>query len=363
MYRSGTRFAASEPALWSRVCFTSEHGNCRKTRTHTDSSRFLGLFREGTSTCLDATRAFRRAHSRLAHAERPASSPHTPCCLTVSWLRRRWNTQSASQRNAWRNSWRNFQSKPAIRWRRPLNWAPLPPPLWRSQNGEKCDLIVMGTHGRTGWSRVLLGSTAEGVLRPRRARYSRSKRRDSSQDRRPTRKFCSTQPTAAKTLPMTLPAISPPPVAPARIIVGVDYDETCRAATLHALALGCLFNVRASVARKRVALHGPCREFRDATNRSDGSPFDTRPSARRNSSHGGVRELVGVARPHCLSVESGDPKQVLLDFVHKDLGSWLVLGARKHSAVSEWFLGSTAGYVVRHCQVPVLVVPPLSTWP
>lgn len=30
---------------------------------------------------------------------------------------------------------------------------------------EKCDLIVMGTHGRTGWSRALLGSTAEQVLR------------------------------------------------------------------------------------------------------------------------------------------------------------------------------------------------------
>lgn len=30
---------------------------------------------------------------------------------------------------------------------------------------EKSDLIVMGTHGRTGWSRALLGSTAEHVLR------------------------------------------------------------------------------------------------------------------------------------------------------------------------------------------------------
>jgi nucleotide-binding universal stress UspA family protein len=36
----------------------------------------------------------------------------------------------------------------------------------------------------------------------------------------------------------------------------------------------------------------------------------------------------------------------------------LVLGARKHAAIADWFLGSTAGYVVKHCQVPVLVVPP-----
>ncbi len=30
---------------------------------------------------------------------------------------------------------------------------------------EKVDLIIMGTHGRTGVSRVLMGSVAEGVLR------------------------------------------------------------------------------------------------------------------------------------------------------------------------------------------------------
>ncbi len=30
---------------------------------------------------------------------------------------------------------------------------------------EHCDLIVMGTHGRTGFSRLLLGSVAEAVVR------------------------------------------------------------------------------------------------------------------------------------------------------------------------------------------------------
>jgi nucleotide-binding universal stress UspA family protein len=30
---------------------------------------------------------------------------------------------------------------------------------------ERFDLIVMGTHGRTGWSHVLLGSVAERVVR------------------------------------------------------------------------------------------------------------------------------------------------------------------------------------------------------
>jgi nucleotide-binding universal stress UspA family protein len=30
---------------------------------------------------------------------------------------------------------------------------------------ERCDLIVMGTHGRTGIRRLLMGSVAEGVVR------------------------------------------------------------------------------------------------------------------------------------------------------------------------------------------------------
>ncbi len=39
------------------------------------------------------------------------------------------------------------------------------PEILRRAAETPCDLIVMGTHGRTGLSRLLLGSVAEGVLR------------------------------------------------------------------------------------------------------------------------------------------------------------------------------------------------------
>jgi universal stress protein A len=39
------------------------------------------------------------------------------------------------------------------------------PEIERIAEEEGCDLIVMGTHGRTGLSRVLMGSVAEAVLR------------------------------------------------------------------------------------------------------------------------------------------------------------------------------------------------------
>ncbi len=29
---------------------------------------------------------------------------------------------------------------------------------------EKFDLIVMGTHGRTGWSKLIIGSVANGII-------------------------------------------------------------------------------------------------------------------------------------------------------------------------------------------------------
>jgi nucleotide-binding universal stress UspA family protein len=37
--------------------------------------------------------------------------------------------------------------------------------ILRVAGDEKCDLIVMGTHGRTGLRRLLMGSVAENVLR------------------------------------------------------------------------------------------------------------------------------------------------------------------------------------------------------
>jgi len=39
------------------------------------------------------------------------------------------------------------------------------PEIVKAAKEEKADMIVMGTHGRTGFARVFLGSVAEGVVR------------------------------------------------------------------------------------------------------------------------------------------------------------------------------------------------------
>lgn len=46
-----------------------------------------------------------------------------------------------------------------------LERAPVADAIVRAAREEQCDLIVMGTHGRSGVNRLLLGSVAEGVAR------------------------------------------------------------------------------------------------------------------------------------------------------------------------------------------------------
>jgi nucleotide-binding universal stress UspA family protein len=53
----------------------------------------------------------------------------------------------------------------AVQLERCLQEGEVIPEILRLATETPCDLIVMGTHGRTGLSRLLLGSVAEGVLR------------------------------------------------------------------------------------------------------------------------------------------------------------------------------------------------------
>ncbi len=52
-----------------------------------------------------------------------------------------------------------------VRMERRLEEGDIVPQILRVVREARCDLIVMGTHGRTGLGRLLLGSVAEQVLR------------------------------------------------------------------------------------------------------------------------------------------------------------------------------------------------------
>lgn len=54
--------------------------------------------------------------------------------------------------------------KPGDTFRFSIEVGPAAPTIVSVAEREQSDLIVMGTHGRTGWSRALLGSTTDKVL-------------------------------------------------------------------------------------------------------------------------------------------------------------------------------------------------------
>lgn len=76
------------------------------------------------------------------------------------------STRAPIDRAANRNGWKNFT------W--PIHRFPSNAGSWKDRRLTKscakpvkanCDLIVMGTHGRSGLSRLLMGSVAEGAIR------------------------------------------------------------------------------------------------------------------------------------------------------------------------------------------------------
>ncbi|MCV6587768.1 MAG: universal stress protein [Marinobacterium sp.] len=56
-------------------------------------------------------------------------------------------------------------------------------------------------------------------------------------------------------------------------------------------------------------------------------------------------------------VEEGAPDQVILNIADEIDADVIVMGCRKHTAVSQFLLGSTANKVMHHSQRPVLIVP------
>ena len=58
-----------------------------------------------------------------------------------------------------------FPLDPHVKARRLVVLGPVVSEIARVAAENKADMIVMGTHGRRGFSRLLLGSVAEGVLR------------------------------------------------------------------------------------------------------------------------------------------------------------------------------------------------------
>jgi len=189
---------------------------------------------------------------------------------------------------------------------------------------ERVDLVVMTTHGRSGVSRWTMGSVADKVLRTTNT------------------PLILIHPTAHGSTPGTI----------GRVVVALDGSELAEAA----LPLGERFAHSVKVPMHLVRAVVPPSVIFGAEYLPGTLPVleeMERDAARY------LTEIAGKLRSMGLKVtgdiRTGIPAEVILAEANEP-GDMIVLSTHGRSGVDRWFLGSVADAVVRHGDIPVLVV-------
>lgn len=186
------------------------------------------------------------------------------------------------------------------------------------------DLLVMGTHGRGGVEKVLLGSVTEKVLRR--------------------------SPCPLLVVPPAT-AVEPPPVHLERILCPVDFGPPSMKALKYALSLAQESD--ATITVLHVLEPVPDNAVRPEMLIEFLNERETR--ARET-----LRAAIPVeARDWCHPVEvtgSGKPYKEILRVAHETAASLIVMGVAERGVLDRMFFGSTTNHVVRHAECPVLTL-------
>lgn len=193
----------------------------------------------------------------------------------------------------------------------------------------EADLVVMGTHGRRGFQRLLLGSVTERVLR------------------RSDAPVLSISPSAPK-----IGSAGRGPFQ--KILCPVDFSPSSLAGLTAGLAL------RQENA-ELIVLH--VVEFYLPPSLTESVAFDASELRERHRSQGQAKleELVPeAARAHTrletAVLESASPYQEILNTAEREKADVIVMGVAGRSSVDLAFFGSTANHVVRAAACPVMTV-------
>ena len=208
-----------------------------------------------------------------------------------------------------------------------------PSEILEQANGMKADLLVIGTHGRSGFERLVLGSVAEKVLR---------------------KAYCPVL-TVPKRLPDAVPAGA---VLYKRILCPVDFSDS----SLHALKYAISMAQEAD--GELTVLHVVAHEFENAADLASlgsdagvtvGSFVKQREEALRRRLH----EAVAGATEFC-SMQSlmthGKPWREVLRIAAERQSDLIVMGVQGRGAADLLFFGSTTQHVVRDASCPVLTL-------
>ena len=190
------------------------------------------------------------------------------------------------------------------------------------------DLIVMGTHGRSGFQHLMLGSVAEKVLH---------------------KAHC-----PVLTVPPKTPdAVSAGPVPFARILCGIDFSECSLAALRHATSLASEAGAHLDVLS--VVQLIPMYETMSAVPLyHPGLLGDLKADIWKR-----LNSVVAEAAPEtpveCF-VTVGSPHREIVRVATERKAELVVLGAYSHGPIDRMFFGSTINHVVRQARCPVLTI-------
>jgi nucleotide-binding universal stress UspA family protein len=198
------------------------------------------------------------------------------------------------------------------------------------------DLIVMGTHGRSGFNRLLLGSITEKVVR--------------------------TSPCPVLTVPPAVPAALMTPVAFKRILCPVDYSPPSLNALRCALELGRQADGCVTVLHALEYMDPQTREYLETES----------PTAGIDPAMGHhARQLVAAARERLHAHLAGEPQtwctieevvtvnrpyRAILQHAASHPLDLIVMGAQGSGGLELLLFGSNTHHVVRAAPCPVLTI-------
>jgi nucleotide-binding universal stress UspA family protein len=183
---------------------------------------------------------------------------------------------------------------------------------------SKAGLIVMGTHGRGGASRLWLGSVVENVVRQAEVPVFVVRQKQ--------HEFINASD------PQSAPRLT-------TILCPVNFTETARSALRHAVALSLQFNARL------IAL---CIL----------EPGDQRgtPEARQELAAWLDETTVGKCEAQIV-MKHGQAAEQIVSLAAKTKADLVVMGAQHRTSLQTWLTGDTTESVLRHAPAPVFVVP------
>jgi nucleotide-binding universal stress UspA family protein len=186
------------------------------------------------------------------------------------------------------------------------------------------DLIVMGTHGHSGFRRLVLGSVAEGVIR---------------------RSPCAV---------MTVPPHAAEGDRLNHVVAGIDFSDVSEAVIAAARELAAQDGAELTLVHAVTPPNYPLLDIGEM----GGALIDpmTLTESARSALQSAAESSGGPEVSESLAVLDGNADHAIPRFVEEHRVDLVVVGSHGHTGIGRVLLGSVAERLLRHVDCPVLIV-------